>query len=177
LYQNDIVEAEKAIKQAMELGADPVELYLAQSNLAQYKGDLGGSETILLEALKKYPGNSNLLSDLSFVHFQLGQIEKAVQDAKKAIEINPYNNIPYVELAYAYEKQGRLEEALSAAQKGVLLMPKYDRSHYILGLVYMQNDMKQEALTEFQLFQDLYFDRMYVREDMEHVVEYLQQLK
>jgi tetratricopeptide (TPR) repeat protein len=177
LYQGDVVQAETAIEAAMELGVDPVELYIAQSNLAQYKGDLAESESILLDALDKYSDNSDLLSDLSFVHFQMARTEKALQEAERAIETNPYNGVSYVELAYAYEKQGRLEEALSAAQKGVIFLPKYDRSHYILGLIYMDMDMKVEAVREFELFEDLYIDRIYVRENMELAREYLEQLK
>lgn len=177
LYQNKIEQAEKAVNEAENLGTDPVDIYSAKSNLAQYKRDLKGSETVLLAALEEYPNNSDLLSDLSFTYFHLGRYDDAIRTAESAVKVNPYNSIGYIELAYAYQKQGRLEEALAAAQKGVEFSPKYDRSHYILGLCYMESGMKEDAIWEFELFLDYYIDRPYVREDKARVEEYLEQLR
>ena len=132
---------------------------------------------ILEEALQKYPADSDLLGDKSFVDFKLGQINMAITDAQKAIEINSYNHQAYVELAFAYYAQGQLKSALTAAEKGVALYPKYDRTHYILGLCYMDSGMKEDAIKEFETFLNLYWERPIVKDYKANAERYLERLK
>lgn len=174
--QNKFDQAEKAIEEADRLGADPVNIYLARSHTAGFQKDYKVANAVLVEALEKYPDSSELLSEKSFIDLQLGQINAAVADAEKAVELNPYNLSAYTELAFAYYEQGNLEDALAAAQKGAVLYPKYDRTHYILGLCYMDSGMEEEAIEEFETFLKLYWERPYAKEYKENAEEHLEQL-
>jgi tetratricopeptide (TPR) repeat protein len=175
--QNKFEEAKKVIEEANKQGADPVDVYLAKAAIAEAQTDLDAADAMLADALKRYPGESDLLSENSYVLFQKGQIAQSAQEAERAVALNPYNAAAHIEKAFAYEAQGKFDEALAAAKQGVQLYPKYDRAHYILGLCYMDLGMKEDAVAEFETFLKLYWERPLVKEYKEKALMYLEQLK
>jgi len=175
--QNKFDEAKKVIEEASRQGADPVNVYLAKTAIAEAQKDLDTAGNLLAEAIGLYPNRSELLSENSYILFQKGQIDKSAANAERAVEINPYNGAGYVEEAFAYHAQNRLDEALAAAKQGISLGPKYDRAHYILGLCYMDLGMKEDAIAEFETFLKLYWERPLVREYKENALMYLEELK
>lgn len=177
IAQEEYERAEKTISEAERLNARPLDLIVARSVLAQSTEDIEKAEALLLEGVKVYPDESELLSDLSAVHFDMGRIEQAMKDAQQAIELNRYNGSAYIELAFAYQAQGRTAEALEAANTGLRFMPKYDRAHYVLGLCYMDKGMKAEAVKEFEMFLDLFRNRSYMMDEKALAEKYIQQLK
>lgn len=176
-HHGQFEQARKTIEDASTAGASASEIYLAKSNLAVTQKDLDGAETLLLEAVDKFPLDSDLWSELSFVHLEQGDVNAALREATKAVELNPYDSNAYVDLAFAYEAQGNITDALAAAQKSISLYPKYDRAHYILGLCYMRKNMNQEAIAEFETFLELYWDRPHAQKYKVNAEKFLTQLK
>jgi tetratricopeptide (TPR) repeat protein len=176
-HHGQFEQARKTIEDASTAGASASEIYLAKSNLAVTQKDLDGAETLLLEAVDKFPLDSDLWSELSFVHLEQGDVNAALREATKAVELNPYDSNAYVDLAFAYEAQGNITDALAAAQKSISLYPKYDRAHYILGLCYMRKNMNQEAIAEFETFLELYWDRPHAQKYKVNAEKFIAQLK
>jgi tetratricopeptide (TPR) repeat protein len=177
ISQSKFDKADQAIQEASRQGADPVGIYLAKITNAEFQNDLDTASSILAEAMELYPNESDLLSESSYILFHQNQIVKSVEDAERAVEINPYDSLGYVQMAFAYHAQGKFNDALVAAQKAITLYPKYDRAHYILGLCYMDLDRKEEAIREFETFLTQYWERPLAKEYKENAVLYLEQLK
>ncbi len=177
MSQNKIERAQKVIEEADRQGADPLDVYLARINMAEFQNDLETASSILVEAMKQYPNESDLFAESSYILFHQNQIDQSAADAEKAVALNPYNSLGYDEMAFAYHAQGRYDDALAAAKKSIALYPKYDRAHYILGLCYMELGMNEEAIKEFETFLDLYWERPLAKEYKENAVMYLEQLK
>ncbi|MFT3892340.1 MAG: tetratricopeptide repeat protein [Anaerolineales bacterium] len=170
-------QAQGFLEEAEKLGADPIEIYKAKINLAEYRLDMDTAASLVAEALKLWPEDSDLYSEKSFIALRQGHIETAIADAEKALTLNPYNSFAYVDLAYAYHADGKVEEAIAAAKKAIPGSPLYDRGHYILGVCYMEKGLKEEAVKEFETFLKLYWDRPIAREEKSNAETYLKQLK
>jgi tetratricopeptide (TPR) repeat protein len=54
-----------------------------------------------------------------------GKLEEAIQNFKKAIEINPNYDKAYNNLALALRQQGKLEEAIQNFRKAIEINPNY----------------------------------------------------
>ena len=177
MSQNKLTQAGQAIDEAERIGANPPLVSDSRAALAEFRNDYKKAESIISTALKTYPDDPSLLSELSFIHYKSGQFDEAVEDAQKAVEQNPYEGYAYIDLAFAYQAQGNNSDAVEVARKGVAFMPKYDRGHYILGLCYMEDGMKVEAIKEFETFLKLYWDRPIAAEEKQKAEQFLQQLK
>lgn len=89
------------------------------------------------------------------IHFSLGtaysfkgQYEKAVDEFKKAIEINPNYVNAYNNLGMAYEEMGLFDKAIVEYKKAIQLKPNYKRAHGNLGSVYGKKRLFDRAIAE-----------------------------
>lgn len=98
---------------------------------------------------RPYFGLGALYADSLKRHFATSHAE-AVQNFKKAIELNPEFAESYVGLAYAASQNQQDEEAIAAAKKAVQLKPDYPESHYVLGYAYFGADRYEEAVAPFR---------------------------
>ena len=70
-----------------------------------------------------------------------GRYEKAVDEAKEAIRVNPDFSVPYLPLMYNYIALNRLDEAKAAYQQA--LKRKFDSAFYspaLYQIAFLQND-------------------------------------
>src|SRR5262245_53220520 len=84
--------------------------------------------TVVSSALAQAPASpTSKRSDLYF-HFSMarqldeqGQWNQAIDEYKKALEIEPNNSVVYAEMADTYRRNNRVREAVEAAKKAVEL--------------------------------------------------------
>jgi serine/threonine protein kinase/predicted Zn-dependent protease len=85
-----------------------------------------------LELWKRtYPRQWNPRFDLASYYNDVGQYEKAVEEAQEAIRLNLHGLLPYSQLANAFEKLNRFEEAKATLEERLSR-----RSIYVRSLVY-----------------------------------------
>ncbi|MBI3654483.1 MAG: TonB family protein [Acidobacteria bacterium] len=91
---------------------------------------------------------------LAVIHENLGRIyrsmnrpDQAMEELKKAVEIDPYRDPAYCLLGEAYLNLSRLNEAVEALQKGVELNPINCCSMNYLGMAYIKLGRLPEAET------------------------------
>jgi len=65
-----------------------------------------------------------------------GHTERAVEDLKQAVAINPYCQRGWYQLGAYLGKQGEWREALDALNRSAALSPDYMRTQYNLGISY-----------------------------------------
>jgi Flp pilus assembly protein TadD len=167
------VEARKALEEAEKLGGNQVQIALSHSFQAVQERNVDEAQSVVLKALQAQPDNPDLLGELSFIHLHMGQLQKAVQEAEKSVQLNPYSAYNRTELAYAYQALGSLDKAIAEARRAVALLPKNDRAHFILGLSLMKKGMEEEGRKELESFLDLYYEREYVNADRQKALELL----
>jgi adenylate cyclase len=100
------------------------------------------------KALSLDDSNANALALLSPIDWIQGQFDQAVNDARRAVDINPNSAADYLTLSDALVIAVRPEEALHAAEKAMRLDPaRQDFYAYSAGLGYFGMKRYPEALT------------------------------
>ena len=84
-----------------------------------------------------------------------GKNAQAVEEIKKALQLQPNSDNGYLRLGKAYAATGQVELALAAFRKAVELNPYYWYNYKQLGWAYFQFGRNQEALNEFKRQVDL----------------------
>jgi len=133
---------------------------------------LGGCSTVILVALifcartqASYWRNSESLlthtlactSDNSIGHynlgnalFQKGDVDEAITQYQKALQINPDYMEAHYNLGCALIQKGRMDEAIIQYQKALQINPDNAEVHYNLGCALLQKGRMDEAITQYQ---------------------------
>ena len=137
------VLSEENRKKAFELrdrASEREKLYI-MSHYYVDSGQLDKGITALELYKQTYPRDSIPPNNLSSVYNLLGQFENALENARKAVELDPDSVSGYDNLAFAYAGLNRIDEAKATAIAGLKVAPKNASMHTILaGLAWNQND-------------------------------------
>jgi len=98
----------------------------------------------------------DFLNDYSFVRaanefFKADDFDRAEQQSKKALELNPKNVEAHCTLAYALERKGMLEESVKHLLEAISLNPKHTEARYNLGQAMVRQGRLDEAIKHFSL--------------------------
>ena len=80
-----------------------------------------------------------------FAHFVKGELDPAIAEYRRAIEIDPGLAIAWNGLSMALAKQGQMDAAVEAAEKLVEIEPDDPLSHTNLSRILMQKGEITEA--------------------------------
>ena len=86
----------------------------------------------------------------------LGRVKEADDNFKKAIALNPEEDITYVNYGNLLDQEGKKDEAVKAYLKAISVNSKNVEAHYNLGLLYVDQGKLKEA--EFELSQAVLLD-------------------
>lgn len=78
-----------------------------------------------------------------------GQYQKAADEYRRTLELEPTSDDAYDGLAIAYARMGRLEEAEQAHKQAISVRPNYWATYNWLGLFYMDHARYDEAAAMF----------------------------
>jgi tetratricopeptide (TPR) repeat protein len=108
--------------------------------------------TLWEDALTKSPNKARPHTALGLALTNVGHTEEAIEEFKKAIQLDPMAGEAYLNLGYNYNKQGRLEEAIEAYKKAMVVTPRVAaEGHNNLGDAYQLQGRKQEAIDELKM--------------------------
>lgn len=79
------------------------------------------------------------------IHSKKGEIELAIADYTKAIELNPDNADAYHHRGNAYRNKGNIDKAIADYTQMIVLRPKIPESYYIRGEAYLCAEKWEEA--------------------------------
>lgn len=108
--------------------------------------DWKNQDNLWLAAAKTSPSspqNHNNLGDLYFRHHQ---VEKAIEEFQKAIQLNPGYAAAYHNLANAYYSQEKIDKATENYQKAVSINPRLWQSWQNLGKIYFDQGNYSQAI-------------------------------
>jgi tetratricopeptide (TPR) repeat protein len=95
---------------------------------------------------KAWVGRNNL----GLVFIQKGQIDKALEQYQKGLEINPNDELIHSNLGLALLQKGQLGEAIVQYQKALEINPNYAEAHQNLGAALGHKGQLDEAIVQYQ---------------------------
>ena len=94
--------------------------------------------------------------ELSKIHLKKGvsfikskELEKAIDEFKKAIELNPSDGVSYYNLGICYLRLERFQEAVKPLETYVTFHPDKAFAYYNLGYVYTKIGEKDKSLVAY----------------------------
>jgi len=82
-------------------------------------------------------------------HLEKEQIDDAISDFNKAIELNPRNAAAYISRGIAYYKQGQIDQAISDYDKAIEINPEYAEAYYNRGNAFGKQGQFDQAISDY----------------------------
>lgn len=101
-------------------------------------------------ALKANPSLAIALFHRSWLNFLFGRVKEAIEDHKRAKEVDPFNPLHVAWLGELYRFEGRLDEAEAEALQSIEMNPRFVVGHFVLGLVYKDRGLYDQAIEAIQ---------------------------
>ncbi|HXG83016.1 MAG TPA: tetratricopeptide repeat protein [Pyrinomonadaceae bacterium] len=123
----------------------------------QKAGNISIEEGKLLDAVKQlseskvYADNARIRIDLAVAYLQMNEVEKALEEARAAVNFDPKNAYARYILGNIYFTKENYEAALPELEKVLILAPNFDAAR-VLGLTYLY--LKQPARAKL-LFEEI----------------------
>jgi arylsulfatase A-like enzyme/Tfp pilus assembly protein PilF len=103
-----------------------------------------------LQSTKGEKAKSNLYSTLGEIYFGAGEVLKAEENFRAAIQLTPERKDLYYNLAQIYEVKGDVAGAVDAYKREVEVDPQNFKAFNNLGLIYKNTNRLDEAVFCFQ---------------------------
>lgn len=113
--------------------------------------DLDKGIEYTLSCLDLYPDDATARNNLGWYYQNSGQFEKAAEQYKEAIQINPYLMLPYGGLVWIQlDNLARLDSAKKWSKKMIEKDPQNPWGYAYLASAYVGNDQLDSALINYQ---------------------------
>jgi tetratricopeptide (TPR) repeat protein len=107
-------------------------------------------ETLWRATIDRNPNCWMAYDNLGNIFCWQGQVDKAIVQFQKALEVNPADAVAHNNLGNALVQKGRLDEAIAQHRKALEIDPDYIDAHYNLGNALLQKGLLDEAIAQFQ---------------------------
>lgn len=141
---------------------DEIRLLLELFNQGKFAETVGDAERLVQEN----PGNHLLQDFLGTIYFGLMQLDKAVIQHQRAIEIDPRHAPAHYNLARALEKKGVLDGAVASYRQAIEIRPNYVNALYNLGLILQASDRRDDAIALYRRTLEIDPDHARAREQI-----------
>lgn len=122
---------------------------LLTSVIRRGQGSHDEAREILKKALKSFPGDSGLLTNLGNTEHSAGRPAEAMAAFRKAARAAPEDAQVWLNLGIAAMEQGEAEEAETAASRSAALSPSNPAPFVLLGNAQRRQGRTEEALTAY----------------------------
>ena len=141
-YSKARAAAEKALKIDDRIGDAHVSM---AKILSDYYWDWDLAEMHYKRAVELIPNDSSAHSAYSQYLARTGRFEEAIQEAERALALDPTSRLGNHSKAFAYYFAGRYEDSIEQSQKTLELHPNLPVAHLLRGLTFVQLEMKEDA--------------------------------
>ncbi len=118
--------------------------------LAWYDWDFPGAEKELRRVLEQNPNYADAHFSLGSVLPTLGRIDEAVEEMRKALELDALLDMHSRWLARMLVFARRFDEAIEQSLKTIEINPSYSRAYLDMGNAYLAQGKTQEALSAYR---------------------------
>ena len=117
--------------------------------------DWKDSLTLWSKTLMNSPNSNIAHGSLGRAYQDLGRLEEAIREYKKAIEIFPDDYKAYYNLGVIYDRQGALKEAVANYKRTIVINPAFINAHFNLGNIYHNQGLLDEAIHQYRKVTEL----------------------
>jgi tetratricopeptide (TPR) repeat protein len=121
-------QAEAALREAAQLGADGAELHFLAGLLAQRRGDAEGAEAAYRRALERAPDDASAWNNLGEVLLATGRPGEAADAFQRTAALDPEDAGALLNLGIAREAAGDRSGAIAALRGALELAPDLSRA-------------------------------------------------
>lgn len=151
LKRKDHNKAIHNFKRALELKPEYSE---ARNNLGALYLDLRQWDNAIFEFKKAlnnelYSTPERAYSNIGWAYYKKGDIGKAIDNYKKALDITPDFVLARYNLGIGYLSVNKVEKAIKEFESALKQAPDYIDAHYQLGLIYFNLNRKEDAKEKF----------------------------
>ncbi|MGD8202247.1 BTAD domain-containing putative transcriptional regulator [Ornithinimicrobium sp. W1679] len=126
--------AESALDRARQLGPNLADLHVCRGLVAESRQDAPVAEREYLDALRAQPGHADAASWHAWISLTVGEADRALASARRAVRLNPLSAEAVSNLALALLAVDRPGQALAEARRADVLSPGYTTAAYYEGL-------------------------------------------
>jgi len=101
------------------------------------------------DAVVKSPMKARVHNNLGSVYYRKGDLARAMDEFKRAIELKPNFADAHYNLGVAYKDIGRMDDAILEFEAAVTFQPAKANAHNNLGLAYLSKGRIEDAVGEF----------------------------
>jgi tetratricopeptide (TPR) repeat protein len=114
------------------------------------------AEEVLKRLIQYYPEDAaSYYSTIVRMYDEAGMNDRAIDAARKVIELNPGNEVAVYNLGIMFQKLKRYDEAIVAFQQAIGIKPDYDYAWYNIGLCFSQLKKYRESIGAFQKYVEI----------------------
>ena len=155
--QDNWEPARKAFEDALRIDPSYLEALDGLGFALEALGDDAGAVAKYQEAIRLNEARGGQFAsahvNLSAFFNRTGDPAKAIEYARKAIELDPKSDRAWFQKAKADEREGRLDDAVAALNTAISYNPRASSYYYVLAGVYRQmgwTDESRKALEQFK---------------------------
>ncbi len=151
LNDADLVHAEEFLRKAVAEKEQPVDAFIGLAIIDYKKKDFPNALVDLDRVLKEKPDSAEARKLRGEVLMELGRLDDAETELKKAIAIMPALRSAHMALANLYFRKKDLAHAEAALRKVLDLREDDAEMHYALGVILDRQGRQIEAAGQFEL--------------------------
>lgn len=133
--QGDDIAAIQAFNKAVTIDPRRVgsDAWIKVSDAKAHLGDPAEAETMLEEAMKRYPADGSVTYNYGRIKLNAGDYPAAFAAFKKAVEQMPVFAPSYRGMAVVYDHYGQRDKAIDIVQQGLAIVPTDSSLQEVLG--------------------------------------------
>ncbi len=106
--------------------------------------------SVAFNLVASYERSADFHHNLGFVLSRKGQVDEAIAQFRKALEIRPNYSEAHVSLGTALLQKGQVDEVIAQLKRALELQPNNARDHNTLATALLQKGQVNEAITQLQ---------------------------
>jgi tetratricopeptide (TPR) repeat protein len=114
-----------------------------------YTGEDKKAIEIYEKLLKNHPEDTNVLAFLGYLHYELDELEEAIDYFNRSLDIDSASPFVFFLLGNAYSREGMIREAIDAYDFAIFLDFDMYQAHLDFAVKYEDMGRKKRALKEY----------------------------
>jgi len=143
------------LRQLIERYPDDLEFYRLLASTLRGEERWTEAQAVIESGLRVNPASKDLYNQLYGLYRSTWQLDRAIDAARKYVELSPDEPNAHDSLGLAFHQAGRYEEALVSFQRAIALDPKFDIAVIHIGNTYAEQGRYREALLTYQRHIDM----------------------
>ncbi len=143
-------KARALVERALDLDDTLAEAHAALAGSLEVDWDWSGAEREFLRAIELNPSYASAYQWYALHLGHSGRFEKAIEAARRAVELDPLSPVMACTLFEEYYFARRYEDAMEQCQRAMKLDPEFALVHYSLAQIHIQRKMMDQAIAELE---------------------------